>query len=471
MPRLAACALLLLGTLLVAPVVRATELEDVLEGFEEEDEAFAMEAPAEGEDLAPADRTWELTGSFSLETAVNYIDHDSATGTDYTGVQKLRGKVDLQLDFDLPLNWKGRFEAYGFYDAAYRIQGRDDYTDEVITEYEWEIDSQEMWFQGEVLEYLDLKIGRQSLNWGRSETLRVLDILNPIDNREPALADIEDLRLPVTMVRADYYWRPWSLTVVALPEIRFDRRPPVGSDFNPFAVVPPQKKPSATFENTEWAAAVTGVFEGWDVSLHLARYWNDIPYVTASDTSPTGLVEKHSRVFLAGVGGNYTIGSWLLKAELAYLDGLDFPIVERVQDTPGGPVPIVGTRERGRLDVLGGLEYYGIAETTISFDIVNRHITDFDRRMTAFDAEENFLESALRISSDFFNDRLRTTILGIMFGEHAQDGSIVRVQADYDLRDALVLTGGLVLYQNGDPEIFGDIGDNDRLFFRIEYSF
>jgi len=422
-------------------------------------------------DSTEPERPWSLTGSVSVASSINYLDHDSATGTDYTGLQKLRTRLNLQLDFELPGSWQGRFAGYTFYDAAHRIQGRDDYTDAVIDAYEWEIDSQEMWLQGEVVEDLDLKVGRQIVNWGRSETLRILDVLNPLDNREPGLVDIEDLRLPVTMVRLDYYWGAWSLRLISLPEIRFDRRPPVGSDFVPFDVVPPERQPGTSFKNTEWAAAATGVFEAWDVSFHVARYWNDAPYIVSEATSPTGLIEKHSRLFLAGAGGNYTIGSWLLKAELAYLDGIDYPVIDRLEETPVGPIPVVGTIERSRLDVMGGIEYYGIAETTVSLDVANRYINDFDSRMRAFDAQENSLESALRISSEFMNARLRTTVLGVMFGERAQDGSIVRLQASYDLRDALVLTGGILFFWNGDPEILSDIDDNDRIFFQLKYSF
>ena len=113
--------------------------------------------------------------------------------------------MNLQLDVDLPWDWKGRVAGFGFYDWAYFANGRDDYTDDVRDIYEWEVDFQEVWVQGSLLDDLDLKVGRQIVNWGRSDTLRVLDVLNPLDNREPGLTDIEDLRRPVSMVKADYY--------------------------------------------------------------------------------------------------------------------------------------------------------------------------------------------------------------------------------------------------------------------------
>jgi hypothetical protein len=41
----------------------------------------------------------------------------------------------------------------------------------------------------------------------------------------------------------------------------------------------------------------------------------------------------------------------------------------------------------------------------------------------------------------------------------------------YDLADALTLTGGIVSYEGGDKVPFNRIGDNDRLFVDLKYSF
>ena len=83
------------------------------------------------------------------------------------------------------------------------FKGRSNYTQDVRDDYIWEVDFREVWLQGSVSRSVDAKLGRQIVNWGRSDTVRVLDVLNPLDNREPGLVDIEDLRRPVMMVRVD----------------------------------------------------------------------------------------------------------------------------------------------------------------------------------------------------------------------------------------------------------------------------
>ena len=146
----------------------------------------------------------------------------------------LRTRAGLQLDLTLPHAWQARVAGSGFYDYAYLINGRGEYTNKVLDRYEWDADVGELWVEGPLLPALDLKLGRQVVNWGRSDTLRVLDVLNPVDNREPGLLDLVDLRLPVGMAKLSYYPHPgWSVTGIAIPEIRFSIDPAYGSDFFP----------------------------------------------------------------------------------------------------------------------------------------------------------------------------------------------------------------------------------------------
>ena len=123
------------------------------------------------------------------------------------------------------------------------------------------------YIQGSLTKSLDVKIGRQIVVWGKSDNIRVTDVLNPLDIREPGLTDIEDLRLPVTMSRLDYYIGDWSLTGIAIHEIRFNKRPEYGSDFYPGSQPPPHEdKPDHCGNNTEYAVAINTAFSNRQVS-------------------------------------------------------------------------------------------------------------------------------------------------------------------------------------------------------------
>jgi hypothetical protein len=517
------------------------ELDDVLGGFDEDEEEFVdREAEAEFDPELEEPSFWDLTGSLSLGTTYNLHQNFSGGGTYYGNLSRLRPKLSLQLDLDLPLDWSFRASGYGFYDFAYLAHGRSQYTDQVIDDYEWDAQLQDLYLQGSLLEDLDLKVGRQVVNWGRSDTLRVVDVISPLDNREPGLVDLEDLRRGVGMARLDYYLGSWSFTGLVIPEVRFDQNPDFGSDFYPdIGVDPaelaelikikpkpitklidprgflpgelpsigdiPEDRPDHFGERPEWGAVVSGIFSGWDLSFYAAQYYQNtgrvalvpgsLPIPTVVEFGPplpplppvelildAGFVpELHfSRLTMVGAGANFTFGSWLVKGEWAYLDGLDFDVVRRLvvtvdpfADPPATLSPRVRSLEKSRWDLMGGIEYYGFTDTNIALEVANRHIHNFDSELRGFPnfAQRNALESALRVTMNFLRERLEVTLLGVAFGEKAQDGSFVRLSADYELGEGLEVGGGLLLFQSGDLVQLSQVGRNDRLFLTLKYSF
>jgi hypothetical protein len=147
-----------------------------------------------------------IDGYFKISSVYSYLSHDAA-GTDFNwqGLTRLRSELKLKLDADLPENWQARVSGHGFYDFAYTINGRDNFTDDVLDHYEKELEFDEVYLQESLTNDLDLKADRQIVVWGRLDNIRITDVLNPLDLRWPGLVDIEKLRLPVTMTKLDYY--------------------------------------------------------------------------------------------------------------------------------------------------------------------------------------------------------------------------------------------------------------------------
>lgn len=452
----------------------SNEMDDVLGAFEDDDFNTVI---SETTDVFSTDvQAWDITGSLVLNASYNYLSHESTVGTDYQGLSKLRSQLNLQYDHDISDDWQTRIAAYVFYDWVYGIQNDREFTDEVKDEYRQEAEFREVWIRGKLSQSTDIKIGRQVVNWGRSESLRVLDVLNPVDNREMGLADIENLRLPVFMVKTDYYTKRWSYSLIAIPEVRFSKNPVEGNDFyttdTSFSPIPIdiQEEDPDDISGTSWATAAKGIFNGWDVSFHAARLWSDRPYVkpifspSATPGMPADIwLLAHSRINLYGVGGNYSTGSWLFKSELAYLADLGY--------TASGNLGFEGTVNKDRFDAMLGLEYYGLSNTTFSFDIVNRHIADFEKSMKPTFAHRDEQETAFRVTRNFMNERLQITALFVAFGEDAKNGSIVRATTEYEIQDALNVTFGVITYQDGDPPPFDKIDKNDRVFGEIKWSF
>ncbi|TDG11389.1 DUF1302 family protein [Seongchinamella unica] len=462
-----------LSLLLFAPLAVVTaenDIEDALSGFDEpgaddnlEDTLSGFddgELPVEDTESARwlSGENWRITGDTGVSAAWNYAHQRPGPGeTDWRGLSRLRARLRPELRLDLGNDWDARVRVNGFYDFAYLINGRSGYTNQVLRHYESELEFQDTYLRGSLGTNLDIKLGRQIVVWGKSDNLRVVDVLNPLDRRQPGMTDIENLRLPVTMSRLDYFTGDWRVTALALHEVRFDKLPVVGSDFYPYSNPPPEEDDIHDGgSNTEYALALSAVMPGWDLSFHLARLFDEETHLAVIDD---GAELVHARIDMLGAATNIVFADWLLKVESAYFDGL------RYSAAPG--------KDFARTDLLLGVDYNGFDNTTLTLESALRHIHSYDRRLELGPVpyQRNRLETAFRYSADFLNDRWNAIIVATRFGEALNEGGITRIQLGYELRQALELTGGLVLYHGRVQWPFDSIADNDRVFLELKYSF
>ena len=317
----------------------------------------------------------------------------------------------------------------------------------------------ETYVQGRLLKYLDVKAGRQIVVWGNLDNIRVTDILNPLNLREIGATDIEDRRLPVNMLKVDAYVYNWTLSGLAIPEIRFNKEPEYGSDFYP-ADLPPvdEDKPESGFENMEYALSARGVFSGWDVAFYWADVYSDAPHLKRLP----GFFQvelAHAHLKLYGAAFDVALGNWLLKAEVAHITGLKYFNTD--------------DETYSRTDVGAGIEFSGFSEMILGIEVVQRHIHDYD---DVLENEPDNLkkistQSAAMLTKTWLNETLSLTILASAFGTDLKKGSLQRYELIYDILDGLLVKGGLVAYQSGSTTGFNNIGDNDRLFLEFKYSF
>lgn len=430
--------------------------DDILGGFDDEENGTKTGSKASVDSRLP----FSLDGYLKLAGTYNFRHGAPDAGeTDWRGLSKLRAEVLAQAEYKPTPNWKIIISGKGHYDTAYVINGRDDYTDDILDNNETELELRDTYVSGSLNRNLDIKLGRQIVVWGKSDNIRITDVLNPLDFREPGLTDIEDLRLPVAMSRADYYFGDFSFTGIAIHEIRFDKLPAYGSDFYPFPNPPPDEDiPNNTLENTEFAAALNGIFSGWDMSLYWANIHNDAARMEMTQNLPMPAFRRtHDRIHMLGAALNIVYGNWLLKTEAAYFADLQYFNT--------------GDKKFSRIDGLVGFEYTGLKDTALSLELADRHILGFDDDLekSPDGVNEDESQSAIRLTRNFLNDTLTLTILANLFGINGDDGAFERLTLEYDVTDAFSILGGVIIYQSGD--IFEAVDENDRLIFEAKYFF
>jgi len=430
------------------------ELEELFSGF---DEPEKVELQTKNKDSAILPDWMDVNGSFGLASSYNFAHKAPQAGdADFRDLSMLRSTFTLSSKMRFG-DWQFYISGHGFYDVAYSIQGREQYTNTLLDLYEDELEFDDLYIMGSISSNLDIKIGRQIVVWGKSDNIRVTDILNPLDNRLPGMVDIKNRRLPVTMSKFDYYTGNWNLSTILIHEVRFSKNPVYNSDFYPGNTpLPLEESPDVSLENQQYALALNGIFSGWDLSLYAAYVFDERAHIAKN---LAGALREHSRVLMTGATANIAFGNWLLKGETAWFDGQEYANLP--------------DKDFSKLDYMGGIEYTGFSETLLSLEVVNRHIINFDTQLaqTPDTAQEDSMQAVAKLVRDFANDTIQLKILFSVFGAHGEDGMFERLQLDYDLTDAITLTGGVIFYQSATQGSLSAIDDNDRIFAEIVYAF
>lgn len=427
-----------------------------LDGFGDDDSTDEVVEPSAPK-VEPQNYT--LSGDLAFKTSSALHSH-TVDGVEYGGINQAQISLFLQFDYKISDDWKFRMSGDAFYDSIYDIRTNNNYNNDVTDTYKTQFMMQDAYLQGRITSNLDMKIGHQIVVWGKSDSIRITDVINPLDNRLPGMTDIEDLRLSVGMIKADYYLGEWNLStmIIATNKIMLEAAPrgeffPVDSIFpsapNPFM---PLVEPAYNTENLQFAFAANGVFSGWDLSFYLADVFDSKWHINQTTNE-----REVSKIQMAGSAINIATGSYLLKSELAFINGIKY---NSTQD------------EKARFDALIGVDYMGIKDTVLSLEIANRHIFDYENQMIISDyVEQNEMQTAMRVTRSFENDTINANALLSMFGLSWENGGFARVWVEYDVIDAVVANLGLVDYIGGDKVLFEAIKENDRIFADISYSF
>ena len=419
------------------PTPKSTTTNDAMAGFDDENttEVSSVKTPLiEG-----------LTGKMTQQMSYAY---QGASPHDHLNSFKTSLFLDYEHKFEN--GWKLKTNAKWYYDAIYDLRDKP-YSADERKENHHEVELFDAYIEGSLADNVDLKVGRQVVVWGRSDTIRITDVLNPMDNRKPAMVDIEDLRLPVAMVKLDYFVGDWRITPMAIVEQRFSKNPPFGSAFNPMNDPHiAEEKPN----DVTYALSIGAEFSGWDVNFYAARLYDDAGYIKMG-TTPT---KEHEKVTMYGTAFNFLVGSWLFKSEIAYFDGLKYTTTQE--------------KTFARTDGLLGLEYKGIADTLISYDVSLRHFNDYDNRLMheSVALEKNTYQHALRVSSDFMHATLSANYLLSLYGKKLDEGGFQRAWVKYEVAEGVNLNVGVVDYIGGSTR-FDMVKKNDMIFTDISYSF
>ncbi|HEX6069917.1 MAG TPA: DUF1302 family protein [Longimicrobiaceae bacterium] len=323
---------------------------------------------------------------------------------------------------------------------------------------------------------VDLRVGRQTIVWGKTDVVSPTDHFSPRDFTDPL--DTDDERLGVLAARVRGSIGEVRVEGVLAPGAAFSRLPGIGSRWAPAfpASMPHPADPGRTLrasyelaqvadpalrlENAQLGARVSTTARGWDVSLSWFDGWDDLP-ATVRRVVPVS--EEEVRVELRqtpsrkrALGGDLatTVGAYTIRAEGAYL----------MPDSLGGPDHfqyVVGV-ERFFGDPLAAGGTQLLAQWI-------QELTPRGFRPGPFDLNHVFRQAAMARAQRNMTTDLQLSVDGVY--DFRTDGYYLQPGASWRLRDGLRIEGTVDLLGGSDEAFFGAFEGNRRLRTSVRYSF
>ncbi len=418
-------------------------------------------------------------------------DFGYAPNRDTLQTAKLKTTVNLTYDIKFGGDWKTKLNIAGFYDAAYSYNGSENYTTELLDSLESEFEAKDFYAEGPLADWLHIRAGRQVVAWGQSEAAQINDLVNPRDNREMGMVDLEDARLPVAATKLVATAGTWEFNLVAMHEFRANKMPANGSEFDFYAPLRAQGVAileSATPETLEqeYLARVYKSYNGGNFSLFYGDVYSDSPALAFDSynfsTKTLTLKPTYEKISSVGFSGNQVLGSWLFRVEAAKKTGVpqmrsdSSTQLQTGLSTVAMPSNYIYGANSGLVESYSqkdllqfalGLEYSGISDLTLSVEAAVDQIQDYE---TNLQSKETTAIATMMVSHSALNDNLTTRVLWFHFT--GSNGEVVRVTSDYKVLDGVSIGGGIVEYSatQTDAKLYA-FRDNDRIFFNGKYSF
>jgi hypothetical protein len=214
-------------------------------------------------------------------------------------------------------------------DSQWRVDAvlRARYENELEPKAYKELDLREFYISKNA-EHYGLKLGRQQVVWGKTDGLRLLDVINPLDLREFILEDFVDSRIPLWMLNNEWYVGDNSIQFLLIPDLTFDRLARPGGRFY-FAPDVPEglqartldtKTPAQSPNNWRYALKWARQVGEWDLTVNGIYGWGNDPVFFYQLKNPTTIEFQPEirRRRILGASGDKPFGESVFRFEAVF---------------------------------------------------------------------------------------------------------------------------------------------------------
>ncbi len=322
-----------------------------------------------------------------------------------------------------------------------------------------------------------LSIGKKMVRWGTGDGINPVDLINPLDHRDPLASGRSDNRLAVFLVHGSVALpspesvEELSLELVAVPVAEVATLNAAGSAWEPVSLqrirageqqggmsLAAQDKPKRCFEDGKYGLRFTATTGGWDLGLAAYSGPKNIPVFTGTlenNVRPV-ITPVHPRSNAFGASFARGMSRGTLRGELAVKPryamqraGVSLPNYSRRTLVEG----VFGIDRTFALNRYLNLQYF--AEYIPNSEDVVR--SRYSHGLT------------FECSDLFFDDDLKLGVSGVV-GFSGQ-GWAVQPYAEYRIGDDWLLAISFFLFHGDANERYGQFADRDFVSLRLRYSF
>ncbi|MFC1555349.1 hypothetical protein ACFL7D_12010 [candidate division KSB1 bacterium] len=322
-------------------------------------------------------------------------------------------------------------------------------------------------------DWMDLRIGKQLIAWGKADELNPTDILNPQDLSN--LTEEKHIRkIGLTMIKSRFFIGDNTLTLVWKPEFDHNR---FAFDNPRLSVIPlaafssvAPNLPENEIDKTEWAVKWERTFGYVDVSASYFDGWDNIftpvfSYDLWGAPHLDGLVFSRTKMYAADFAGSFSsVGLW---GEAAYFHTSDSEGIDPFVKNP-------------YFQMVLGTDYNFANGIKINFQYFSEFLTKVDNQV------EREMEEAIisRLGLGLPIRKAVSSRIGKNFGESEQhsleimsifdvedSGYLLQPKIKYSPEDALVFEIGFAVFGGEIGSLFGRFGKNDEVYLKTTYSF
>lgn len=334
--------------------------------------------------------------------------------------------------------------------------------------------------------FVDFRIGKQQIVWGKADGYFINDIVNPLDLSYFLLQDFDDIRMATTMLNTKLHFGNHSLEVLVIPEFKptkinfegdwgFEKPDSIDILIDPIHSIivslpmnyKQDKIQEKSIRKAEYGFKFNTFLLGTDLSIIYLKIREDKPiYFKQLVADNYGLhngvklTPSHPWVTFYGANFSRPFGTSVFRGEGGY-----YP--KRLFDTEGVKYINEGMLvEKGFIQGMLGIDYQLTGDIDIGVQTIHERILDYEDGIV--NNEANSIGTFL-IRGRFFNETILPMILTLYNIDNKS--SLSRIMVDWNYSDSFIITLGVDILEGDSDTIFGQFDRNDNVYLKVKYSF